>query len=103
MEVLLFLGVIALLVLGLILSWWIRAKRREAYGLFALRHGFQWSPTDPFGLLAWPFRLFSQGDGRGSRTWCGCLTGRAVPGFDYRYYEESTDSKGHTSRSYRGS
>lgn len=37
----------------------------------------------------------------GSGTWCGCLAGRPVPGFDYSYYEESTDSKGHASRSYR--
>jgi hypothetical protein len=102
MEVLPFLGVIALIVAGLVLSWWLRAKRREAFGLFALRHGFQWWPTDPFGLLAWPFRLFSRGDGRGIENvvW-GAWQVERFMAFDYWYYEESTDSKGHTSRSYR--
>jgi hypothetical protein len=101
-EILLFLAVIALVVAGLILSWWLRARRREAFGLFALRHGFQWSPTDPFGLLTWPFRLFSRGDGRGIENvvW-GALRDEQFVAFDFWYYEQTTNSQGHTTRSYR--
>jgi hypothetical protein len=76
-------------------------ERREALFGFAATHGFEYSRNDPFGLTDYPFRLFSLGDGRGCENvlW-GAWHGMPVTEADYWYYEESTDSEGHTSRSY---
>src|SRR4029079_3268736 len=63
--------------------------------------GFRYSIADPFDLLALPFSLFDRGDGRGVENvlW-GMVGNLAVRLCDYWYYDETTDSKGHTSRSY---
>jgi hypothetical protein len=79
-----------------------RAKaRREALLAFATTHHMEYSRDDPFGLIDLPFRLFSLGDGRGCENvmW-GSWKGVPVREADYWYYDESTDTEGHTSRSY---
>src|SRR5205823_7867799 len=98
--------VVVILVLAAIAAaaWWSYARnraRREALLLFATQYGFELSRDDPFDLTAYPFSLFSAGDGRGcenvlSGTWQGMPAREA----DYWYYTESTDSNGHTSRTY---
>ena len=92
-----FAGVIAVFVVQ-----WQRAKqRREAFALWAAQEGLSYSVKDPHDLHKLDFHLFSLGDGRGcenvvSGTWQG-LDVRVA---DYWYYERSTDSQGHSSRSY---
>jgi hypothetical protein len=67
----------------------------------ALAHGLDFAIEDPFGTLGEPFSLLQAGDGRGVENvlW-GSWEGLEIRAFDYWYYEESTDSEGHTSRSY---
>ncbi|HEX6580185.1 MAG TPA: hypothetical protein VF195_04870 [Actinomycetota bacterium] len=76
------------------------ARQREFHAL-ALGHGLDFSIDDPFDTLEEPFALLQRGDGRGVENvlW-GEWKGLEIRAFDYWYYEESTDSKGHTSRSY---
>lgn len=98
--------VVAILVLAAIAAgvWWSyerRRARREALLLFATQYGFDWTRDDPFHLTSYPFRLFSEGDGRGCEnvltgTWQGMPAREA----DYWYYTDSTDSDGRTSRTY---
>ena len=58
-------------------------------------------PQDPFGLLAEPFALFQKGDGRGiENVLAGAYQAVDVKAFDYWYYDESTNSKGQTSKTY---
>lgn len=84
------------------LSLYLKAKRREAFRIFARRHGFQYAEGDPFELLGWPFDLFRRGDGRGiENTLWGNWKDQPMQAFDYWYYTESTNSKGQRSRSYR--
>ena len=60
-----------------------------------------YSEEDPFGLLGYPFGLFHKGDGRGiEHVLHGAWQEVDVVAFDYWYYDESTDSKGGTSRTY---
>ena len=90
-------------VIGMIaLSFYLKAKRRQELQAFAGQHGLQFSPSDPFGLVGWPFTLFRKGEGRGVENvmWGPWQGGEPVTAFDYWYYTESTDSKGHRTRSY---
>jgi hypothetical protein len=75
-------------------------ERRRKLGVVAGQMGLQFSAADPFGMLRLPFPLFRRGDGRGIENviW-GERQGHEVWGFDYWYYEESSDSKGRRSRS----
>jgi hypothetical protein len=58
-------------------------------------------PRDPFNLLSEPFALFEKGDGRGiENVLSGTWQDVDVRLFDYWYYEESTNSKGHRSKTY---
>jgi hypothetical protein len=98
------LGIVAVVVLvggGLFLHFYLKAKRREAFGAFAMRHGLEYSAHDQFGLLGWPFSLFKRGHGRGIENvlW-GNWQSQPIQAFDYWYYTETTDSEGNTSRSY---
>lgn len=98
--------VIVLLVLaaaaGFGISLYLKAKRREAFRIFARRHGFQYAEGDPFELLGWPFDLFRRGDGRGiENTMWGNWEDQTMQAFDYWYYTESTNSNGQRTRSYR--
>ncbi|HEX9235534.1 MAG TPA: hypothetical protein VF972_04580 [Actinomycetota bacterium] len=102
------MGFLLLVIAGIaavgVFGWYryVRArKRREALFAFAAAHGLEYSRDDPFGLTDYPFRLFSLGDGRGCKNvLSGRWEGLPVTEADYWYYEESTDSKGGTSRSY---
>jgi hypothetical protein len=100
-EVLGFLLILAAVGAVAFLSWRRRQQRREALRAFALRNSLEFSTADPFGLTGSPFHLFSLGDGRGCENvlW-GTWQGVPMRAADYWYYTESTDSKGHRSRSY---
>ena len=68
----------------------------------ATQLGLVFAAEDPFGIVDLPFRLFQRGDGRGvENVLYGTWQGLDIRAFDYWYYDESTDAKGHTSRSYR--
>jgi hypothetical protein len=97
--IVLILGAVAVLVW---LAYRQRQKRREELFLFATQHGLEYSRVDPFGLpQSYGFRLFSEGDGRGcENVISGAWQGLPVKEGDYWYYDESTDSEGHTSKSY---
>lgn len=75
-------------------------RRRQLHAL-ASDHGLEYSLDDPFGTLGEPFSLLRRGDGRGVENvlW-GVWQGHEVRAFDYWYYEETSDPKGHTSRTY---
>jgi hypothetical protein len=82
-------------------SYYAQKKRREGFALVATQLGMQYFPADPFGLLGEPFALFQRGDGRGvENVLAGAYQAIDVKAFDYWYYEESTDSKGHTTKTY---
>ena len=83
------------------LSWRARQKRREALALFAFQRGFQYSRVDPFALVGFDFHLFRMGDGRGCENvlW-GTWQDLPVREADYWYYTESSDGKGHRTRTY---
>ncbi len=79
-----------------------KQKRREALATFALQNGMEYAMADPFNLAAYPFHLFSLGDGRGCENvvW-GNWQGLPVKEADYWYYTETTDSQGHKTKSYK--
>jgi hypothetical protein len=95
------IGIIAVLVLGIWYGWYAKKKRREELAIAARQLGLQYSADDTFGCLNLPFGLLRKGDGRGTENvlW-GTWQGIDVREFDFWYYDESTDSEGHTSRSY---
>jgi hypothetical protein len=78
-----------------------KIERQQQFAALALGHGLDFSIDDPFDTLGEPFALLRRGDGRGVENvlW-GEWKGLQIRAFDYWCYEESTDSKGHTSRSY---
>jgi hypothetical protein len=102
MEALIFILVLVAVGGGLVYAFVQKQKRREALAMFALQNKLEYSREDPFGLVHHDFHLFGLGDGRGCENvmW-GDWHGLAVKEADYWYYTESTDSEGHTSRSYR--
>ena len=98
---LLFTGIVAVAVVALVGSYYLKKKRREGFALVARQLGMEYWPEDPFGLLAEPFALFQKGDGRGiENVLAGAYQAVDVKAFDYWYYDESTDSKGQTSKTY---
>ncbi|HLB38856.1 MAG TPA: hypothetical protein VJM84_00225 [Actinomycetota bacterium] len=91
------------LVAGLIvyLSYAAKKRRRMGFIQMAAQQHLTYSEQDPFGLLGYPFSIFQRGDGRGiEHVVHGMWQEINVVGFDYWYYQESTDSKGGTSRTY---
>lgn len=102
MPVLLFV-LVAAVALGVAVAGYVaRHKRREALATFAFQRGMELSLEDPYGLDRLPFRLFGLGDGRGcENVLTGTWEGLPVRAADYWYYDESTDSEGRTSRSYK--
>jgi hypothetical protein len=78
-----------------------KLERQREFRALALGHGLDFSIDDPFDTLGESFTLLQRGDGRGIENvlW-GTWQGLEIRAFDYWFYEESTDSKGHTSRSY---
>ncbi len=98
---LILIGFIALVIAIAVFSYHLKKKRREAFALVARQLGMEYWPQDPFGLLAEPFALFQKGDGRGiENVLAGAYQAVDVKAFDYWYYDESTNSKGHTSKTY---
>ncbi|MBA3738950.1 MAG: hypothetical protein H0W97_10345 [Actinobacteria bacterium] len=76
-------------------------RQRELRSL-ALGQRLEFSIEDPFDTTGEPFSLFQKGDGRGvENVMWGFWQGLEVRAFDYWYYEESSDSNGHRTRSYR--
>jgi hypothetical protein len=101
MGVLLVILVLAAIAGGVYLSFYFKRKRREALAGFARQYGMTYSPDDTFGIVNYPFHLFSRGDGRGCENiMYGDWKGMPVQEADYWYYEETTDSNGRRSRSY---
>jgi len=101
MEVLLFVGIAILIGLGIWYSWYAKKKRREELAVAARQLHLQYSADDTLGCMALPFDLLKKGDGRGTENllW-GTWQGMDLREFDYWYYEESTDSQGHRSKTY---
>jgi len=83
------------------LAWRAKQKRRQDLAAFALQRGFEFAASDPFGLIGYGFHLFQLGDGRGCENvmW-GTWQNLTVKEADYWYYTESSDGKGHRSRTY---
>lgn len=102
LPVLLFVGIFILIVVGIVYAFYAKKKRRTAIASFALRHGLSFTQHDPYDIpVTYEFRLFSMGDGRGAENVVtGEWKGRRIIEADYWYYNESTDTKGHRSRSY---
>ncbi len=95
-------GLFVAAVVGIaVLGYRAKLQRQRDLAAVARNQGLDFSIEDPFGTLAEPFALLQRGDGRGVENvvW-GVWQGLDVRAFDYWYYDESTDSKGHTSRSY---
>ena len=101
MEALIVVAVVAFIAGGVYLSYYLKKRRRQELALAARQLGLQYSDSDPFSLLSLPFHLLELGDGRGTENvmW-GTWQEIDLKEFDYWYYDESTDSKGNTTRSY---
>jgi hypothetical protein len=96
-----FFVVVALIVGGIVWSYYAKRKRVESFQTLAPQLGLSYAPEDPFGILGWAFALFQRGDGQGvENVLSGTWQGIDLTAFDFWYYDESTDSKGSTSRSY---
>jgi hypothetical protein len=101
MAVLVIVLVLVLVGLGIWYSYYRKQKRRQELAAFAGQYGFVYSPNDAQGLVGYPFHLFSRGDGRGcENTLTGAWQQMPAVEADYWYYDESTDSQGHRSKSY---
>ena len=101
MQIVFILLVLALVGAAAYASWYFKQKRIKELALQARQLGLQFSTTDPFNTLGEPFGLFRRGDGRGvENVMWGTWQAVDIHQFDYWYYEESTDSQGHTSKTY---
>ena len=100
-PILLFL--IGLLVVAGLAYYAYQRKLERQRELRSVAHGqrLDFSIDDPFDTLGEPFSLLQRGDGRGvENVMWGFWQGLEIRAFDYWYYEESTDSDGHRSKSY---
>lgn len=102
METLIIPLIVLVAIGGIVLSYYLKKKRRDEMATFALQNGLTFSAEDTSGIVGWPFTLFGRGDGRGAEN---VVSGKwkkkdPVTAFDYWYYTESTDSKGNRTRSY---
>jgi Protein of unknown function (DUF3137) len=92
---------VILVAFGFWYSYQRKKKRRLALAGFAQQYGLHYSQDDPFGLVGYPFQLFSRGDGRGcENVLVGQFQGMPIREADFWYYDESTDSQGRTSKTY---
>jgi hypothetical protein len=94
-------AILAVVVVAALLAHHLDRKRRRELAAMAARLGLAFSEDDTQGCAALPFALLRKGDGRGTENvmW-GTWQGMPVRGFDHWYYEESTDSKGHRTKTY---
>ena len=98
---LIFILIVVLVGLGIWWAWYAKKKRREELAQTAASLGLTYERQDPYNLTAMPFELMNRGDGQGSENVLeGTWQDVALKEFDYWYYTESTDGKGHTSRTY---
>ena len=82
-------------------TFYAKKKRREELLFVATQLGLSYSAGDTRGCLGYPFALLQRGDGRGAEnSLSGTWQGLDLVEFDYWYYTESTDSKGHESKTY---
>jgi hypothetical protein len=92
----------AIVVLAVVVgSYYAKQQRRQGFAAAARQLGLEFAPSDPFGLLGWPFALFERGDGQGIENvlW-GEWQNMQLKAFDFWYYEESSSSNGSRSKSY---
>ena len=93
--------IVAVAAAGVWYSFHWKKKRRDAMATFAAQYNLTYSPADPFGIVGYPFHLFSRGDGRGcENVMDGEWQGLPIQEADYWYYDESTDSEGRRSKTY---
>jgi hypothetical protein len=86
---LLFFGGVLLVALIAYLAYAMQRRRREGFRQMATQLGLAYSQDDPLGLLAYPFTLFTRGDGRAIENvvW-GAWQETDVIAFDFMYYEQ---------------
>ena len=78
-----------------------KLRRQQEMRSLAFGQHLDFSLDDPFATLGEPFSLLQKGDGRGvENVMWGFWQELEIRAFDYWYYEESSDSKGHRSKSY---
>jgi hypothetical protein len=78
-----------------------KLERQRGMRAVAFGQSLGFSLDDPFDTVSEPFSLLQRGDGRGvENVMWGTWQGLEVRAFDYWYYEESSDSKGHRSKRY---
>jgi hypothetical protein len=78
-----------------------KIERQSALRSLAFGQRLDFSIEDPFDTLGEPFSLLRKGDGRGvENVMWGFWQGLEIRAFDYWYYDESSDSNGHRSKSY---
>jgi len=87
---LLFFGGVLLVALIAYLAYAMQRRRRDGFRLMATQLGLQYGRDDPLGLLAYPFTLFTRGDGRAVENvvW-GTWQEVEVITFDFMYYEQN--------------
>lgn len=90
----------ALIVLVVLAYQRYQEKIRARWARMATLSGLRYSRDDPW-LAALPFDLLHAGDGRDiDHVLTGTYGGLEVRGFEYHYYEDSTDANGNSSRTY---
>lgn len=83
------------------LSYHLRQERLEGLVFMARQLGLAFSRQDVERCVDLPFSLFQRGDGRGAENvLSGTWQDLPVREFDYWYFDESSDTKGSTHRSY---
>jgi len=87
---------------GFLVQQQAKQNRRTALAALASQLGLQYVARDTLRIIDFPFDLFQKGDGRGieNMMW-GAVDGVNVRLFDYWYYDETRDSKGVSSGSYK--
>ncbi len=101
MNALVFVGIAVIVVVAIYVSYYLKQKRRSELQTVARQLGLEYSEEDVCGLLAYPFELFKRGDGRGcENVLAGQWQALDLKEFDYWYYEQSSDGRGGTSRTY---
>lgn len=84
------------------LQWVSRHRHAQDMATVAARHGFDYSPSDPFGSTRVAFGLFRKGDGRVVENvmWRERADGLATRAFDFSFYVERRDETGATRRTH---
>ena len=85
-----------------VVPWVRRLRHAEDMAAVAARHGFAYSPSDPFGCTRVAFGLFRKGDGQVAEhvMWRDRPDGLTTRAFDFAYYVESRDQTGQVQRRY---